>query len=83
MTGFKIEMLKAPANPTGYEVGTTLTYGEGATHNNEPTRLLVVGEDDLYLHTFHPDGAYYGILKAEANLNSVRPLPTGGSSNVD
>ncbi|HBI71520.1 MAG TPA: hypothetical protein DDZ22_21620 [Massilia sp.] len=61
--GMSIEIKHAPAGKTDFARGEILGY-EGS-----PTRFMVVGEDDLYLHTFIlGTGMYWGVRKEEQNL---------------
>lgn len=61
--GMSIEIKHAPAGKTDFARGEILGY-EGS-----PTRFMVVGEDDLYLHTFIlGTGMYWGVRKEEPNL---------------
>jgi len=47
-----------PENDTKYNAGDVLGY------KDSPTRFMVVGEDDLYLHTFVlGTGQYWGVAK--------------------
>lgn len=67
-----IEIKHAPRSPTGITRGSVLAY------DGSPQRLLVVGEDDAYLHTFIMDsGAYYGVFKAPDNLGCLVTHLTG------
>lgn len=54
-------------NPTKFHSGDILGY------KNSSTEFLVVGEDDLYLHTFTLDrGQYWGIFKLQpANIECL------------
>jgi len=59
-----------PENKTKFDRGDVLGY-EGS-----PTSFMVVGEDDLYLHTFVlGTGQYWGIAKFhEENINCLLRL---------
>ena len=53
-----------PENATNFNPGDVLGY-EGS-----PTKFMVVGEDDLYLHTFVlGTGDYWGVFKLNGRDN--------------
>ena len=61
--GMSIEIKHAPAGKTDFARGEILGY------ERSPTRFMVVGEDDLYVHTFIlGTGMYWGVRKEEQNL---------------
>ena len=64
-----IEIKIAPLLPTKFKKGDVLKY-EG-----RPTQLMVVGEDDQYLHTFMlGSGNYYGIHKHSPQNENIECL---------
>ncbi len=71
MSEYSITVKHEPENFTGFEKGTVLTY------EKSDASLLVIGEDDVYLHTFTPTGNYYGILKAKPNLECLVTVEPG------
>lgn len=55
-----------PKDKTDFNTGDVVGY-KGA-----PTRLLFVGEDGKYMHTFNMEtGCYYGIFKHPDNLGCL------------
>jgi hypothetical protein len=66
----KINIKHKPTNPTKFKTGDVLHY------ESSPTQFIVVGEDNMYVHTFFINGTgkghYWGILKATANLGSLQ-----------
>jgi len=56
-----------PENKTKYNAGDVLGY------KDSPSRFMVVGEDDLYLHTFVlGTGQYFEVFKLKPeNLSSL------------
>ena len=82
--GMSIEIKHAPAGKTDFARGEILGY-EGS-----PTRFMVVGEDDLYLHTFIlGTGMYWGVRKEEPNLaclvrySAAQPAEGAGQAGQD
>ena len=63
----QINMEHKPENKSRFSVGDLLGY------KGSPTRFMVVGEDELYVHTFViGTGQYWGIFKLkEDNLSCV------------
>lgn len=60
----KIWLKHEPENQTIYNKGDVIGY------KDSPTKLMVVGEDDLYLHTFVlGTGQYYGVFKLNNGEN--------------
>jgi hypothetical protein len=54
------------ANKTQFFIGDIIGY------ESSPNRLIVVGEDDEYLHTFIFESEnYYSILKDDKNLSGL------------
>ena len=79
--GMSIEIKHAPAGKTDFARGEILGY-EGS-----PTRFMVVGEDDLYLHAFILGaGMYWGVRKEEPNLaclvrySAAQPAESAGQA---
>ncbi len=70
MSGYVIEVLHEPFEPTGYKKGDRLVYKSPVSG---PT-MLVIGENDIYLHTIRPNGDYWGIHKAKPNLECLSYL---------
>lgn len=67
MTSFTITIDHSPTNQTRFKRGAVIGFKQMLV------RLLVVGEDSTYLHTFimNGDGRYYGILKHPNNLGCL------------
>ena len=68
----KIELMFKPESPTGFKAG------DKAGYERSDTRLLVVGEDDLFLHTFIIEtGEYWGVSKTHTgNIESLIKFST-------
>ena len=70
MRGYSIDIMKDPFEPTDFKKGEIVGLGDATA--------LVVGEDDIYLHTFiitgEQKGSYHGVRKLEKNLTSLRRL---------
>jgi len=69
----KIWIKHKPENETKFNPGDVLGY------ENSPTRFMVVGEDDIYLHTFIlGTGQYWGVFKLkDENIKCLIRHETG------
>lgn len=77
MGSVTMTMEQEPHNPTKFERGDVLYYKDC------PSRFMVVGENDTYLHTFllngEAPGSYWGIFKAVPNLGALVRVEKGQS----
>jgi hypothetical protein len=74
----KIWLKHEPENKTKFNPGDVLGY------EKSPTKFMVVGEDDLYLHTFVlGTGQYWGIAKLINSGDNIKCLDRHSVGDID